>query len=41
MLPGPPVLCIGNKVTNAPIGILQKEILDMPDFTVVGVDSRR
>ena len=38
LLPGPPVLRIDDKVTDAPIGILHEEVLEVTDLAVASMD---
>src|SRR5271169_5098939 len=38
LLPGPPVLRVDDEVMDAPIGILHKEVLDVTNLPVAGVD---
>ena len=38
LLPGPPVLRIDDEIMDAPIGILDEEVLDVTDLAVAGMD---
>jgi hypothetical protein len=38
LLPGPPVLRVNYEVMDAPIGILHKEVLDVTNLPVAGLD---
>src|SRR6185312_17174687 len=38
LLPRPPILRIDDEIMDAPIGVLHKEILDVTDLAVAGMD---